>query len=170
MTWLLTEVPREQITGMMVHDILKKHSLLPDNIAGHLDRLKEVGHFSNVFIITEGEDESEVATVIISNVVMGEDADLDFIPNPACFKDKDEYKDKLGEVMRPLLRQIVDKGSLRRVTAMVPYTRSRTKVALRTLGFGREGKMRDKVQFQKRPPEDLIIMGLLAKNMNMERV
>ena len=83
--------------------------------------------------------------------------------SPGGEKNDDPYLDKIRDVLTPVLSRLLSGRRLRRVTSMVPKSRSRTFRALLACGFKKEGQMRRAVKFAGRDAEDVVIMGLLPE-------
>ena len=106
-----------------------------------------------------------VAEVIIYKIGPGKNANVMFIPQPQFFGPSAEFSQQMSEVMRPLMQQLFEAYALRRITSRVPRTRNRTAKALLACGFKKEGVMRDALKFVGKPAEDMIIMGLLSREV-----
>ena len=170
MTWQAVPVPREKVTAEFLYEIGKRHHLLPERIESAIDYYRAIAPSCIVFRVMDAQTKEYVAEVIISEIVDGESASVDFIPVPKFFapinpdgtKNDDGFHDRLTEALSPVLGRLLEGRNLRRLTAMVPSSRSRTYKALQACGFKREGKMRQAIKFRGHAAEDLVIMGLLT--------
>jgi len=140
-----------------LYSLLEKHRLLPasESVLPHIIAVSERGSFVKMM---NGED--EVATVIFSNVVENESFEIDLIVNPAYFIEG-QYEQPLKDCLGPVIGDMFMATGARRLSSAVPKTRSRTKYALMSLGFKREGQLREAAHFFGREPEDVIALGLL---------
>lgn len=169
-TWEAIPVPREKVTAEFLYDIGKRHHLLPERIESAIDYYRAIAPSCIVFRVMDHQTKDYVAEVIISEIVDGEAATVDFVPVPKFFapinpdgsQNADPFHDRLSEALNPVFGRLLEGRSLRRLTAMVPSSRSRTFKALQACGFRREGKMRQAIKFRGHAAEDLVIMGLLA--------
>lgn len=141
-----------------LYSILDRHRLLPASgdmvgmIAGFMDR----SVFSE---ITDGTD--HVAFIVLSNPVTGEKIDLDLIPDPTRFS-RGEYEGLLRECLDETICGLF--ARYRRINAGVPRARPKTKHALLSLGFQKEGLARRAAHFIGREPEDVLLMGMLKSD------
>jgi hypothetical protein len=155
MTWTLVE--NQDLTPQVVYEVLKHHRLLPASMelaASACNNIAVGG--SHFMMVDEGED---IASVFISGIVHGEQAQLDIVPVAKHFRTG--FDDPLRDAMVPLLTILFTEFDLRRITSVIPASRSRTKRALCSLGFKPEGRIRDGVVLHNKPPEDMRILGLL---------
>ena len=119
--------------------------------------------------VVESDDDTEIATLIISNIIDGEEADVDLIPVSKFFspigkdgnKNTDPFMDWIKDAIGDIFVKLIEGRELRRLTAMIPSSRSRTAKILRECGFRKEGVKRDAVKFTGNEPEDVVIMGML---------
>jgi len=169
MTWSAIAVPQEEITAEMLFELSKKHRLVQEDAELAVDRLVAISPGCIVFEIKD-EEERVIATAIISDIRDGESADVDLVPVTKYFspvgKDGQPNGTQCNELVRdalqPIFLRLLEGRGLRRLTAMIPKSRSRTFKALRECGFRKEGVMRDAIQLKGQGPEDVVIMGMLA--------
>lgn len=155
MTWTLIE--NQDLTPQVVYEVFKHHRLLPASVelaASACNRIAVGG--SHFIMVGDGED---IASVFISGIVHGEQAQLDIVPVAKHFRTG--FDDPLRDAMIPLLTILFEEFDLRRITSVIPESRSRTKRALCSLGFKPEGRIREGVALYNKPPEDMRILGLL---------
>jgi hypothetical protein len=155
MTWTLTE--NEGLTPQVVYEVLKHHRLLPASVELAASACNNIAVGGSHFAMTDGGE--EIASVFISGIVHGEQAQLDIVPVAKHFRTG--FDDPLRAAMIPLLNILFKEFNLRRITSAIPESRSRTKRALCSLGFKPEGRIRDGVVLHDKPPEDIRILGLL---------
>ena len=165
MTWNAEAVQQAEVTPEYLFKIGKRHKLLSENITDSIDYYRNLAGSCRVIEIKDGGD--TVAHLIVSNIVDGDSADVDFVPRPKNFITGSGYEEQMQDVVTPVLRGLMTMRSLRRLTAMIPKSRNRTCNALRSVGFEKEGVMRDAICLIGDPPaggvQDVVIMGLLAK-------
>ncbi len=178
MTWEAIPVPRDKVTAEFLYEIGKRHHLLPERVESAIDYYRAIAPSCIVFRVIDRQTKDYVAELIISEIVDGEAASVDFIPVPKFFspinpdgtQNADPFHDRLNDALSPVLGRLIEGRRLRRLTAMVPHSRSRTCKALQACGFKREGKMRNAIKFRGHAPEDLVIMGLLTVKENGDGV
>lgn len=169
MSWKAVPVPPSEVTAEMLFELAKKHRLIPENLLDAVDYYNAVSTDCALIEIKDEETGDSVGSLIISEIRDGESASVDFIPVPSFFSPvlKDgspnpaKFLDMANDVMGEVFRKLLVGRNLRRLTSMVPTSRSRTFKALRACGFKKEGVMRDAIKFSGKPAEDLVIMGML---------
>lgn len=166
MTWTAVPVDPEKVTAKYLFDLSDKHRLIPENMVNAIDYYKAVSPGCRIIEIRDGDD--LVGELIISNIMDGESATVDFVPVPEYFAYGEPYEDGMRIALSKVFARLMEGRNLRRLTAMIPKTRSRAGKALRACGFKKEGVMRDAIKFNGRPVEDVVIMGLLPKGVNHE--
>lgn len=159
--WALKQVPQEIAGPELIYDLYRRHRLVPDSLPLAVGSIKALADSGWVAQVLSGN--TAVATVIVSNMVPGERCDLDFVPIGKFFRGR--YERDLRRAMEPVWEMVFDEHSVRRVTACVPESRGRTVKALKALGFEVEGVMRHAVKIVDREPEGLVLMGLLAEDL-----
>ena len=165
MTWTIQKV--DEFAPEDVVQTVNHHRLMPA-ITEEATAACLALNSSDVYVVSNGGD-GDVAKVFVHIAPGGGIASIDMIPNPRYFKVVDDYRDDFREVMAPVLADVFANERLRRITAFVPYSRGRTKKALRTLGFSHEGRIRCGVQFRRKDdPEDLFVMGMTAQDYDKE--
>ena len=162
MTWTLVE--NQDLTPQVVYEVFKHHRLLPASVELAASTCNRIAVGGTHFLMTgDGQD---IASVFISGVVHGEQAELDIVPVAKHFRTG--FDDPLRDAMIPLLKILFEEFDLRRITSVIPESRSRTKRALCSLGFKPEGRIRDGVVLHDKPPEDMRILGLLRSDFIKE--
>ena len=162
MTWELKKVSPERVTPELIYDITRRHHLVPESVEVALHTFHALGQNSMVCqVSSEGE---EVATVIVSGLVPGASAEIDFIPKTKYFR-FDTYKRNLRKAMSPLWTMLFGEMEVRRVTSYAARSRSRTRRALKACGFKQEGLLREAAHLKNKEPEDLFVMGLLRSEV-----
>jgi len=162
MSWITVPVSPEEVTSERLFKMARRHRLIPDNVVDAVDYYNGIsGSCAMIDIRTEDDDEL-VGVIIVSEIVDGESAMVDLIPQPQFFTADQPFADEMRESIGPMFEKLIDGRNLRRLTAMVPKTRSRTFKALRASGFQKEGVMRKAIKFQGSKPEDVVIMGMMA--------
>ena len=161
MTWTLGKIAPEKLTPVALYDLSKKHNLVPDSTHQALRCYQNMAVNSMALKIKDGDQ--EIATIVISSVVERECADLDLIPKGQYFQRR--YKQSLIKAMQPLWLVLFEQLRLRRVTSYVPESRSRTRKALKAVGFKTEGIIREGIKLARKDPEDLYVMGLLSQEV-----
>lgn len=154
---------QKSLSAAEVYDLLIAHRLQPAD-AQHTISVCRAASGCSHYLITDGEN--HVADVLISDDIGGV-REIDLVPNPKAFASwlAKEYEQGLSETVVPLLRSLLD-GGTRRISAVIPASRSRTKKALRSMGFMQEGRQRQAILFYRyTAPEDLILMGLLPADL-----
>jgi len=165
MSWQVEPWGKPQVNAAEIFDLFKKHRLIQQNIDLSVAEIQAAA--SEGIVLTVKNDEQQVvATVILSGVIDGERGSVCFVPVPKYFGPDEKYQESLREALEPVFSRLIELRGLRRLTAMVPKTRSRTRYALEACGFRKEGEMGDAIQFIRRPPEALVIMGRKAKKEN----
>lgn len=155
MTWVLTE--NQDLTPQVVYEVFKHHRLLPASMELAASTCNSIAVGGSHFVMTNGGE--DIASVFISGIVHGEEAKLDIVPVAKHFRTG--FDDPLRDAMVPLLTILFEEFDLRRITSVIPESRSRTKRALCSLGFKPEGRIREGVVLYNKPPEDMRILGLL---------
>lgn len=169
-TWAIRTVPKEQVTPEFLFGIAKRHRMVLDNV----ERMLAYCHAtapSSIVLELMTEDHEKAADIILSEIVVGDSASIDFIPVAKFYapllpdKSKNEvpFNELTRDAVAPILKHLMARKELRRITAMVPKSRNRTISALRECGFRREGCMRLAVKFAGKDPEDMVILGLLPE-------
>lgn len=174
MTWEAVAVNPAKITPEFLFDIGRKHKLIPERIVSAIDYYRAIAPTCVVIEVVDTETKDSVADIIISDIIDGESASVDFIPVARFFapvhqdgsKNEDHFHERLNEAIGPIFRKLLSGRDLRRLTAMVPKSRSRTYKALIACGFRKEGQMRDAIKFRGQEAEDLVILGLLPAKEN----
>ncbi len=160
MNWELIQVPPEKVDGVFLYTVVRDSRLLPESVEQAISGFRAMAEDAVVYEIIDS-DIGAVATVIISGLIKGESASFDFAAKSKNF-DKG-YKDDLIKAMQPLwVNLFTGANSLRRITAFVPSSRTRTKRALRVVGFKDEGCLREGIVIKGKDPENLNILGMLA--------
>lgn len=162
MTWRIGD--DEFWNPTKVYDLAKRHRLEPDLPPEDSVRYFQTVSAASVFYrVFSGEE--VVATIAVSGLIRGYKCDLDLVPIPRHFDHG--FEEDFRAAVAPLLTALFEDHLIHRVSAFVPESRSKTKSALKALGFIQEGRARDAVRFKPNgygtaEPEDLILMGLLA--------
>ena len=159
MNWVIEE---NENSPQIVYDILKNHKLLPESLPMAASVCNSVGSSGSRFSITE--DDELRCEVFVSGIVPGESASLDLVPVASHFRHG--YHEALSEVMTPLIEHLFSDLDVRRISAVIPASRSRTKRALCSLGFAVEGRLREAVKLHNEEPQDLRILGLLKSDQS----
>jgi hypothetical protein len=157
MNWAIEET---EINPQIVYDILKNHKLLPESTPMAASACNSIGSSGARFSITE--DEELRCEVFVSEIIPGETASLDLVPVASYFRHG--YHEAFSEVMTPLIEHLFSEMGVRRISAAIPASRSRTKRALCSLGFAVEGRLREAVKLHNEEPQDLRILGLLKSD------
>ena len=164
MTWELKSIPQHKVSPELMYDVGRRHKLVPDSASVAVASCRALAHDGMVSVLYDGE--AQIGTVVISGLVQGEQAELDFIPVGKHFRKL--HKKELVAAMAPLLGELFGRLKVRRITSYVPESRSRAYRALCSLGFGEEGKMREGCHLRNRDPEGLFILGLLPEDVVKE--
>lgn len=167
--WTAVPVSPEEVTAESLFELAKRHRLIPENINDAVDYYRNVSENCALIHIKDEETGDKVGDLIISDIVDGNSAQVDFIPQPKFFSPilKDgspnpvKFLDMIDGALSPVFNKLIEGRQLRRLTAMVPKSRSRTFKALRASGFKKEGVMRDAIKFSGEDCQDLVIMGML---------
>lgn len=163
MTWIPVAVNPEEVTAEYLYDMAKKHRLIPANMADAVMYFKGICSNCAVIAVNDNETGEDVGHVIFTEIADNESAQVDFIPKPKFFSSANPtFRDDINEALSPVFESLIEGRNLRRITAMVPRTRNRTKKALAACGFKKEGIIRKGVKFVGKDAEDIIIMGLLS--------
>ena len=153
MTWTieLLDTPAEE-----VYALLKRHRLVPDSrfAAAAACKVLASGDHHRIF-----DGESVVADLFVSGVLDDDTAAVDLVPVPRYFRTG--FDVPFAEATAPVFDALFVERGIRRITAIVPASRSRTKRALKSIGFKPEGNMTDGLNLYKTGVEDLKILGLL---------
>ena len=163
MTWSTNQI--SPVTPIALYDIGKRHRLLPESVSGMIESYRSLADrcflFSVLSLGDNGDRPGEVASVIVSNIVDDESADIDLIPFSDYFRDG--FQEKIVAAMAPVLAPLFAMHNVRRVQSFVPFSRPRTVRALRACGFSVEGRLRDAAKIRGQEPEDVLVLGLLRK-------
>ena len=166
MTWVAKQIPREQVTPLMLFNISKEHGLILHRIDVSIERCKGLASRSTVVQIVDDEDDADVGYLIVDKG-SGDTAAVDLVPQARLLASRDR-RDELGSIIRSVMADVMKGDGCRRATAMVPASRFRTKKALTSAGFVYEGRLREGVRFAGADPEDLITLGLLRSDLEGE--
>lgn len=148
-----------------IFDLAQRHRLVPEMPPEHLVKhFQFVSAGSTVYRVFRGAE--AVATLFVSGLIPGYRCDLDLVPVTKHFERG--YEEAWQTAAAPLIDALFREHGVHRINSQVPESRSKTRAALRLLGFTQEGRARNAVQFrppgyrQSSEPEDVIIMGLLV--------
>ena len=167
-TWTIRTVQKDLVTPEYLFDLAKRHRMVFDDVERMVGYCRATAADCIVLeLMTEADDKA--ADIIISGIVEGESAGLDFIPVakhyapilPDKSKNDVPFNDLTRDALAPILKHLMARKSLRRITALAPRSRNRTVKALLACGFDKEGVMRQAVKFAGKDPEDLMILGML---------
>lgn len=159
--WTANPVAPSEVTAQYLYDIGKRHRLIPDNVSDAVGYYRGMADCCAVLKI-ESDDGDMIADLIIMDIVDGVSAEMTLIPRPQYFAPGEDFSDLIQGAITPVTEKLFEARSLRRISAFIPKTRSRTAQALRACGFNKEGVMRDAIKFVgKDEAEDMVIMGLL---------
>ena len=147
-----------------IFDLLSKHKLLPESVELSASLCNSVGSDGQRYQVVDGD--TLIADIIVSSVMPGEACSVDVVPVAKHFRSG--YHDKIREAVQPLLAELFDGYNVRRVSAVVPATRSRTKKLLSSLGFVAEGRQRDALKLYGKEPEDLRMLGMTRREYDKE--
>lgn len=161
MTWTAAPVDESLVTAEYLYDLSKRHRLVPENVVDALSYYERVARGCRVIIIKEGPE--KVGELLITDIVPGESAVVDFVPKPKYFAAGEPFAEEVERVMTPIMKRLIEHHKLARLTAMVPKSRSRTCKALTACGFKKEGVMRRAIKLQRQDRQDLVIMGMLSE-------
>lgn len=157
-TWITKE--NENLTAEAVYGILSRHNLLPESAVQAAAVCNAMSRSAKHFEII-GIGGEVVANVFVSDIIDGEDANLDLVPVAEHFRFG--FEPMFAEAMAPIIDGMFSRHNLRRISAAVPYSRSRTKRALCSIGFKHEGRKEQGVRLAGEKPEDLRMLGLLRE-------
>lgn len=150
-----------------IFDMAKHHRLVPEMPPDYLVKhFQAVSAGSTIYRFYDGPE--VVATVLVSGLIPGYRCDLDLIPVTKHF-DRG-YEETWRMAAAPLIDGLFSQHGLHRISAQIPESRSKTRAALRMLGFMQEGRAREAIRFrpsgyrQSSEAEDVILMGLLAQD------
>lgn len=158
MTWQAQQ--RDSFTAQDIYSISLAHRLEWHNLDAFVGVCRSAARAGELHDIVTGDGEN-VGIVLVSGIMDGETASLELVPDPKHLVG--DFADDIRAVMIPLLGRLFREYSLRRVTAVVPYSRFRTRKALRECGFAQEGKLAEGVHLRGFDPEDLYIFGMTAR-------
>ena len=161
MTWIASPVAEDRANAKYLYELSKRHKLVPDNLVNAIEYYNRAAQDCFIVIVSDKESGERVGDVVFTEIVDGEQACVDFVPNPKFFAPGEDYQQKIFDVVNPILVKLMEKRNLRRIDALVPQTRCRTKKALKACGFKVEGMRRDAIKFKGKPPEGQTIMGIL---------
>jgi len=170
MTWVPIPVSPEKVTPEMLYDLAHKHRLVSENTPLAIDNCHYMAHGSVVIKMVDEDTKDEIATVVISDIVEGEEATVDFIPVGKHFSpigkdgnpNNEPFLEKTEAALGGIFRKLIVGRGLRRLNATVPASRSRTYKALRECGFRKEGIKYDGIRLKGGGLENLVMMGMLA--------
>lgn len=170
MTWVAVPVSPEEVTAEYLYDLGRRHKIMPENTALAVENCRAVACNCAVIQVVDEESKDTVAHLIVSEIVDGEAATIDFVPVGKFFspvgkdgnRNTEPFLEKISSALTPIFRSLIEGRNLRRLTAVVPKTHTRAARALRECGFKKEGVMRDAVKFRGKGVEDLVMMGMLA--------
>jgi len=151
---------RTENNPQIVFDILKKHKLLPDSMPHCAAACNALGSGGERFSLES--DGELMAEVFVSGVVPHESASMDIIPVTKHFRFG--YHEAFIEAMSPIFDDLFNEFDVRRVSAAIPASRSRTKKALCVLGFKIEGRIREAIKLHNENPQDMRMLGLLKSD------
>lgn len=157
--WTAREVPREFVTAEFLYDMTKRHGLLQHNTAAAVQGLVSTAEGAIVHTFWAGED--LVATLVISRITDYGQAEIDFIPVRLMFRGRQQAN--LVESVVPVIRRVMHENEIRRLTAWIPASRTRSARALADCGFRQEGDMQKAVQLEGSPPENLLVFGYVKE-------
>ncbi len=161
MTWRAVAVPTEEVTPEFLYNLGTSHRLVPESLVDAIEYYKAICPLCRVIEVKDGDE--DIATLVLSSIADGSSADVDFIPMPQHFSYGKPYAEGMKESMVPVFKRLLEGRNLRRLTAQIPKSRSRTCKALTACGFKKEGVMRDAIKLRGREVEDIVIMGLLPR-------
>lgn len=159
MNWKIESVPLDQVTPDYLYELSERHRMTHYNPAIAASNFVNMCGHCVIFKITD--DGNEVAHIVVSNIVKGEEADVDFIPIPRYFKPEDNYESELRRLLNPILAFLLKEWKLRRLNSDVLKSRHRTVSALKSCGFRKEGVKRSGIRLKNGDVENLVRMGLL---------
>ena len=162
------QVPEEMVNPELIYEISKHHRLVPENPASAIASYKSIAAAGIVGAVLDDED--AIATVIVSNLMPGECADLDIILVSKHFRRPKARSEELRHALAPLLRVLFNEHHVRRLSSFTPVSRRRSIAAFEALGFAHEGVVRSGVAIEGEEPEDLVMMGLLANDFEVNHV
>jgi len=169
MNWVAVPVDPTEVTAEALYELGDKHRLVPENADLAIEHFRAMSSRCAMLRVDEEETGKEIAVVLFSDIVDGESATVDLVPRSEYFSPVDRRGnpienpcyEKIKDALQPIFVKLIEGRDLRRLTAMVPKSRSRTFKALRECGFRKEGVMRQAIKLKGRDPEDLVIMGML---------
>jgi hypothetical protein len=169
-TWTVNRVPAAEVTAEFLLGIARRHRMVFDNPNRMVDYYRAICRDCIVLELLTDSGE-KAADVIISEIVDGEEAVVDLVVvskhyariAPDGSESKVPFLDMTRDALVPLFDRLTEARGLRRLTAYVPKSRSRTVHALTACGFDKEGVKRNAIKFAGKEPEGLVIMGRLAK-------
>ena len=170
MTWIAVPVPPEEVTAEVLYALGRKHRLVPENTSMAIDHYLAMAGECAMIIVKDEDTGTKIAHLIISDIMDGESATVDFIPVSKFFspigkdgnKNTEPFMEKISVALAPVFKKLLAGRGLRRLTSVLPKTHTRAAKALRECGFKKEGVMRNAVKFRDQEAEDLLIMGMLA--------
>jgi len=168
MTWQVIQIAEQDVTPMRLYDLAAAHNLLPSNPNQTIDYYRSLASRCEFFEMLDvgdnGSRPGRVGTVVVSNIVRGESADVDLVPIPEFFTCG--FQPTIKKALWPVLSRLFADYGVRRLNSFVAVSRPRTKWALVACGFKIEGKMREGVKFAGKRPEDTWVMGMLASDFS----
>ncbi|MCB0912106.1 MAG: hypothetical protein KDB60_10885 [Propionibacteriaceae bacterium] len=158
MSW--TTQKRDYFTSGEIFKLCQEHRLDWHNLAAFTGVCGALARNSEWHDLMD-EVEERIGVVLITQIMEGEQATLEMIPDPARLVGA--YEADLRHAIIPLLGDLFSRYHFRRITALVPYSRFRTRRALVRCGFRQEGKIEEGVHLRGFGPEDLFIFGMTAR-------
>ena len=166
MNWKLRHI---ETKAEDVFELLKRHRLLHESVEASAYACRALGdpELSTRYRI-EDDGGDRVCDVFLTSVILHDTAMIDLVPVPKHFRRG--FDDAFAAAMRGVLGPAFAKDcyDLRRITSLVPASRSRTKRALCALGFKPEGRMREAVNLHRDGIQDLRVLGLLKSEYEGE--
>jgi len=170
MTWVAVPVSPDEVTAEFLYELGNKHRVVPENTTLAIENYRAVAGNCAVIQVVDEETKETIAHLIVSDIVDGESAVVDFVPVGKFFspigkdggKNTDPFMEKISTALTPIFKSLLSGRGLRRLSAVIPKTHTRAAKALRECGFRKEGVMRDAVKFRGKGVEDLVMMGMLA--------
>lgn len=157
---------RDGHTAKDVYELCRHHRLHWHNLTEFLEVCRSASIRSEWYDVSS-EDGEEVGVVLLTSITPGESATMEFIPNPKMLVG--DYKDAARRAIVGIAGEAFSGHGVRRVTAAVPYSRFRTRRALKASGFVQEGKLDEGVHLSGFKPEDLYIFGMTARKYREQK-
>lgn len=150
---------KTEVSPELIYVMVKRQRMDLKNEGGTIALCVALGEADH-YDITAGEK-------LVGNLFIGDSGEVFLLPVTKYFYNPDVYGPKFVPAVRPVLASYFMTGC-RRMFSEVPISRSRTKKALRSLGFVMTGKQRKAFIPFRGEPEDVWTMDLLPEDLKLD--